>query len=125
MKGGNYAGLGYRAAVTRGALGLTALVLGATVAFPAGGQAPAGNVTTQADWTLIYAEDFSAPLNGAVAPWVWDGYSNPFDTVMDDSGLWHQNDYGPDWNSAFNSFTTYRKEFAVGQNGWLSRAEQN
>ena len=120
MKGSNYAGLGYRAAVTRGALGLTALVLGATVAFPAGGQAPAGNVTTQADWTLIYAEDFSAPLNGAVAPWVWDGYSNPFDTVMDDSGLWYQNDYGPDWNSAFNSFTTYRKEFAVGQNGWLT-----
>ena len=74
----------------------------------------------QADWTLLYAEDFSTPLNGAVAPWVWDGYSHPFDTVMDDAGLWYQNDYGPDWNSAFNSFATYRKEFPVGQDGWLT-----
>ena len=39
---------------------------------------------------------------------------------MDDPGLWYQNDYGPDWNTAFNSFATYRKEFAVGQNGWLT-----
>ena len=70
-------------------------------------------VRTRANWTLLYAEDFSTPLNGAVAPWVWDGYSNPFDTIMDDPGLWYQNDYGPDWNTAFNSFATYRKEFPV------------
>ena len=62
------------------------------------------NVTTQANWTLLYAEDFSTPLNGAVAPWVWDGYSDPFDTVMDDSGLWYQNDYGPDWNTRLQLF---------------------
>ena len=77
-------------------------------------------VRTRANWTLLYAEDFSTPLNGAVAPWVWDGYSNPFDTIMDDPGLWYQNDYGPDWNTAFNSFATYRKEFPVGQDGWLT-----
>ena len=73
---------------------------------------------TQADWTLVYAEDFSTPLNEAVTPWVWDGYSDPFDTIMDDPGLWYQNDYGPDWNTAFTSVATYRKEFPVGQDGW-------
>ncbi len=78
------------------------------------------DVTSQADWTLLHAEDFSTPLNGAVVPWVWDGYSDPFDTVMDDSGLWYQNDYGPDWDTALNSFATYRKEFTVGQGGWLT-----
>ena len=116
-------GSGCRAAVTAvtaGVVALTSFVPGVTVATPAGGQAPAGDITTQADWTLLYAEDFSTPLNGAVAPWVWDGYSNPFDTVMDDAGLWYQNDYGPDWNTAFTSVATYRKEFPVGQDGWLT-----
>ena len=108
------------AAVTAGVVVLTSLVPGVTVATGASGQAPAGDVTTRDGWTLLYAEDFSTPLNGAVAPWVWDGYGNPFDTVMDDSGLWYQNDYGPDWNTALNSFATYRKEFPVGQDGWLT-----
>ena len=39
---------------------------------------------------------------------------------MDDGGLWYRNDYGPDWETAYNSFTTYRKEFPVGQDGWLT-----
>ena len=39
---------------------------------------------------------------------------------MDDSGLRYQNDYGPGWNVAFSSFATYRKEFPVGQSGWLT-----
>ena len=78
------------------------------------------SVTSPSTWTLLYAEDFSTPLNGAIVPWVWDGYSNPFDTIMDDSGLWYQNDYGPDWNTAFDSFATYRKEFLVGHDGWLT-----
>ena len=109
------------AAVTAGVVVLTSLLVpGVTVATGASGQAPAGDVTTRDGWTLLYAEDFSTPLNGAVAPWVWDGYGNPFDTVMDDSGLWYQNDYGPDWNTALNSFATYRKEFPVGQDGWLT-----
>ena len=77
-------------------------------------------VTTEAKWTLLYAEDFSKPLMGSATPWIWDGYSEPFDTIMDDSGLWYQNDYGPAWNTAFNSFATYRKEFPVGQDGWLT-----
>ena len=71
-------------------------------------------------WTLLYAEDFSTPLSGATAPWIREDYSNPFDTIMDDHGLWHVNDYGPVWNSAFNSFATYRKEFTVGEDGWLT-----
>ena len=98
---------------------LASLMAGVTVAAPAGGQAP-GDVTAQADWALLYAEDFTTPLNGSGAPWVWESYSDPFDTVMDDSGLWYQNDYGPAWNTAFNSFATYRKEFLVGQDGWLT-----
>ena len=40
-------------------------------------------------WTLVYAEDFSTPFNGTVAPWTWDGASEPFDTIMDDAGRWH------------------------------------
>jgi len=78
------------------------------------------SITTLAHWTLLHAEDFSTPMNGAVTPWVWDGYSEPFDTVMDDSGLWYQNDYGPDWETALSSFDTYRKQFPVGQDGWLT-----
>ena len=27
----------------------------------------------QANWTLLYTEDFSTPLNGAVTPWVLEG----------------------------------------------------
>ena len=108
------------AAVTAGAVALTTLAPGITVATQAGSQAPAGDVTTQVEWTLLYAEDFSTALAGAIAPWVWDGHSEPFDTIMDDSGLWYQNDYGPDWHTAFNSFATYRKEFPVGRGGWLT-----
>jgi hypothetical protein len=76
--------------------------------------------TNPSTWTLLYAEDFSTPLNDAIAPWIWDGYSHPFDTIMDDAGLWYQNDYGPEWNTALNSFATYRKEFLVGHDGWLT-----
>ena len=78
------------------------------------------NFVAQNAWTLLYTEDFSTPLNGAVAPWVLDGDTTPFDSTMDDRGLWYQNDYGPAWNTAFNSFATYRKEFPVGQDGWLT-----
>ena len=62
-----------------GVVALTSFVPGVQVAVPAGGQAPARDVTTRAGWTLLYAEDFSTPLNGALAPWVWDGYRRPFD----------------------------------------------
>ena len=110
---------GEQAAVAAAVVTLTLFVFGVTVPRLAG-QALPRDVTTQTDWILLYAKDFSTPLNGALAPWVWDGYSSPFDTVMDDSGQWHRNDYGPDWNAAFNSFSTYRKEFRVGQDGWLT-----
>lgn len=73
-------------------------------------------------WTVWYAEDFSTtPLDDATAaPWVLDDYSNPFDTIMDDPGEWYPNDYGPAWYDALNSFATYRKEFPVGDDGWLT-----
>ena len=77
-------------------------------------------VRPQTNWTLLYAEDFSTPLNGQDASWVREDYSLPFDTIMDDSGLWYRNDYGPDWDTAFNSFATYRKEFTVGRDDWLT-----
>jgi len=71
-------------------------------------------------WALWYSEDFSTPLNDATTPWFLDNYSVPFDTIMDDSGLWYSNDYGPAWHDALDSFHTYRKEFPVGQDGWLT-----
>lgn len=85
-------------------------------------QVPAVERGTHRDatWTLVYAEDFSTPLNDAVAPWIWDGYAEPFDTIVDDAGLWYRNDYGPAWTTALNSFATYRKEFPAGQDGWLT-----
>lgn len=69
-------------------------------------------------WELRYQESFSTPLNGA--DWVLDTYEKPFDTIMDDAGKWYENDYGPEWNAALDSFHTYRKEFTIGQDGWLT-----
>ncbi|MCF6468411.1 mucin-5B [Nonomuraea sp. MG754425] len=69
-------------------------------------------------WRLLYQENFAKPLGDA--PWVKETHSEPFDTIMDDSGQWYQNDYGPAWNTAFESFDTYRKEFKVGKDGWLT-----
>lgn len=71
------------------------------------------------NWVLLYSEDFSTPLNDST-PWVKEDYSNPFDTVVDDNGQWYPNDYGPAWYDQLNSFDTYRKEFTVGQDGWLT-----
>ncbi|MFD0968140.1 discoidin domain-containing protein [Plantactinospora endophytica] len=108
----------------------------ATASPAAAGTAPAGATTTattatstaaraaddptRPGWTLRYDENFSTPLGGANAPWVRENYAQPFDTIMDDAGQWYRNDYGPAWNTAFNSFSTYRKEFPVGRDGWLT-----
>nr|WP_218008158.1 discoidin domain-containing protein [Herbidospora sakaeratensis] len=75
---------------------------------------------TRPGWTLLYNENFVNPINTGNAPWVRDDYSQPFDTIMDDPGQWYRNDYGPAWTTALNSFSTYRKEFPIGQNGWLT-----
>ncbi|WP_198168396.1 discoidin domain-containing protein [Herbidospora yilanensis] len=75
---------------------------------------------TRPGWTLLYDENFVNPINTGNAPWVRDDYSQPFDTIMDDPGQWYRNDYGPAWTTALNSFHTYRKEFPIGQNGWLT-----
>ena len=104
------------------AAGLALLLLPGAPGAVATSQAPA--VAPDADpdpaWTLVYAEDFSTPLNGDVVPWIWDGHAEPFDTIVDDAGLWYRNDYGPAWTAALNSFSTYRKEFPAGQDGWLT-----
>ena len=93
----------------------------AAVAARENGENPAeAGETASVSWKLVYAEDFSAPLNEAAFPWIWDGYTDPFDTVMDDAGLWYRNDYGPAWEAALNSFATWRKEFPLGQDGWLT-----
>ncbi|WP_433343562.1 mucin-5B [Streptomyces sp. CA-253872] len=73
-----------------------------------------------AGWRLLHSEDFSEPLDPGGAPWVRDAYDNPFDTVMDDNGKWYHNDYGDAWDAQLNSFATYRKEFEVGEGGWLT-----
>jgi hypothetical protein len=80
-------------------------------------------VVVNASWTLMYQEDFTDPLeeNDTTTPWELETYSEPFDTIMDDSGDWYRNDYGPDaFDEALYSFDTYRKEFTFGTNGWLT-----
>jgi hypothetical protein len=79
-------------------------------------------VDIHASWTLMYQEDFTDPfLNENGATWELETYSKPFDTIMDDSGDWYRNDYGPDtFDQALTSFDTYRKEFTIGTNGWLT-----
>jgi hypothetical protein len=78
-----------------GAIAIASVVCGELLVAPVVGQSTTGTTAGQPGWTLVYAEDFSTPFNGAVAPWIWDGASEPFDTIMDDAGLWYENDYGP------------------------------
>jgi hypothetical protein len=101
------------AAVTTGVVAAASLV--GSVAIP-----PATPAAAAPAWRLLYSEDFTNPVNTGNAPWVKETYANPFDTITDDAGQWYRNDYGPAWTTAFNSFSTYRKEFPVGQNGWLT-----
>lgn len=76
--------------------------------------------SARAKWTLRYAEDFSVAVDEAGTPWRQENYSDPYDTVLDDAGLWYQNDYGPAWRGAFRSFATYRKEIVIGEDDWLT-----
>jgi hypothetical protein len=105
------------------------LVAGSLVAVPvqAALAGPAGSVAVAtpaaalaAPWKLLYSENFAQPINTGNAPWVRETYANPFDTITDDAGQWYRNDYGPAWTTQFNSFNTYRKDFQVGQDGWLT-----
>ncbi len=73
---------------------------------------------TFCQWKLLYEEDFSTPL--VDADWFLETYEKPFDTILDDNGDWYKNDYGPAFSDALNSFQTYRKEFMIGQDGWLT-----
>lgn len=76
---------------------------------------------TGQEWELKYEEDFTTPLaSSTTAEWVLDDYSTPFDTIMDDNGLFFQNDYGPAFLEALGTFQTYRKEFQLGTGGWLT-----
>ena len=60
---------GVVAAVAASVVALTSLASGVAVVPPVRGQALAAEVTTAADWTLLYAEDFSTPLDEAGAQW--------------------------------------------------------
>ncbi|RCG28633.1 mucin-5B [Sphaerisporangium album] len=88
----------------------------------AGAAAPAvaADDPTRPGWTLLYNENFSTPINASGTPWVRETYAQPFDTISDDAGQWYRNDYGPAWTTQFNSFSTYRKDIRVGQDGWLT-----
>mmetsp|Transcript_26756 Transcript_26756/g.37727 ORF Transcript_26756/g.37727 Transcript_26756/m.37727 type:complete len:583 (+) Transcript_26756:85-1833(+) len=75
------------------------------------------------EWRLLYEEDFTSTSFDDVteADWVIDDYSTPFDDIMDDPGRLYQNDYGPKWKTdALGSFYTYRKEFTLGTDSWLT-----
>ncbi|MDG4820612.1 discoidin domain-containing protein [Asanoa sp. WMMD1127] len=102
------------------ALAVVGSVALSTVVGLPGSPAAAADDPTRPGWTLLYNESFANPINTGNAPWVRETYAQPFDTIMDDNGQWYRNDYGPAWTTAFNSFRTYRKEFPVGQNGWLT-----
>lgn len=78
------------------------------------------NPSSWPGWALVYEEDFSTPTNAELTSWLPDETFAPFDTILDDRGVWYQNDYGPAWQTAFDSFDTYRREFTVGQDGWLT-----
>lgn len=103
-----------------GAIASTGALLAILLLGSADGQPSRNHDHNQTGWVLLYAEDFSAPMHESTAPWLWDGYNQPFDSIMDDAGLWFLNDYGPSWLRAVSSFTTYVKEFSFGQNGWLT-----
>lgn len=105
-----------RTAVALAAAG--GLALTAVAAQPAATADQAAGA--KAGWKMLYSENFARPLNGSEVPWIRDAYDDPFDTVMDDAGEWYRNDYGPAWEKALNSFHTYRKEFQVGKDGWLT-----
>jgi len=75
------------------------------------------------EWRLLYEEDFASTSFNDVneADWELDDYSQSFDDIMDDPGRWYQNDYGSTWiTEALGSFSTYRKEFQFGKDGWLT-----
>jgi len=78
-------------------------------------------VTSEQEWDLIYEEDFTTPLRDSDAEWEPEDYSNSLsDSVMDDNSVFYENDYGPDFAKALDSFRTYRKEFEIGKDGWLT-----
>eukprot|EP00546_Thalassionema_frauenfeldii_P013173 CAMPEP_0178927200 /NCGR_PEP_ID=MMETSP0786-20121207/19037_1 /TAXON_ID=186022 /ORGANISM="Thalassionema frauenfeldii, Strain CCMP 1798" /LENGTH=498 /DNA_ID=CAMNT_0020602569 /DNA_START=199 /DNA_END=1693 /DNA_ORIENTATION=- len=82
------------------------------------------NVSGQ-EWKLIHEEDFSSSdtktkLTTDRNPWMVDKYEEPFDTIMDDPGLWYINDYGPAFTEQLDSFDTYRKEILFGTDDWLT-----
>lgn len=105
-------------ALAAGALALTPALQGGTATASA---APEGAAAGSAvEWQLLHEEDFADPLDPDGASWTRETYDEPFDTIMDDNGQWYRNDYGPDWEEAMGSFDTYRKEFPVGDGGWLT-----
>lgn len=81
---------------------------------------PARSCVKGQEWELKYEEDFTTPLQDSNAGWTLEDYSTPFDTILEDNGLFYQNDYGPAFLEALDSFQTYRKEFTIGKDGWLT-----
>ena len=78
-------------------------------------------LSNASEWTLLYEEDFTVPLsNEDTSSWELETYETPFDSILDDSGTWYENDYGQAFNDALSSFHTYRKEFRISKDGWLT-----
>jgi hypothetical protein len=76
---------------------------------------------------LVYDEDFTTSVVSTTIDsmktvnWELDDYQEPFDTIMDDAGDFHKNDYGPAFTDALeSSFHIYRKEIPFGTGGWLT-----
>lgn len=103
---------------TAAAVVVVAAGLGAGAASAADARAADDGAGPQ--WKLLHSEDFSKPLPDAVTPWVRDSYENPFDDVMDDNSSWYDRDYGAEFRKQVNSFSTYRKQYRIGEDGWLT-----
>lgn len=75
-------------------------------------------------WSIMYDEDFSGPRidsnSNSSGEWFLTDSGHDFDDIMDDHGRLFVNDYGPAFLEQLDSFATYRKEFSLGQDGWLT-----
>jgi len=101
------------------ALVMSALV-GSTVAVATASEATGGGEgDTHKEWRLKYREGFGKPIPDD-APWFIDDYSNPVDDLNDDNGDEYRLRWGPNFDLAMDTFDTYRKESAFGQDGWLT-----
>ena len=111
---------GVLVAIGAGVASLFFLAPGLALQPPAGVEPGASGLGIDTAWTLLYAEDFSTPLNDAVTPWLSDSHYEPFDTIMDDGGLWYPTTTARTGRPPTTPSPPTARSFPVGQDGWLT-----